>query len=40
MPFEERKKILLGFSCVDKVIKCIDKDQNCQTLKNLKKEMK
>ena len=34
MPFEERKKILLGFSYVDKVIKCIDKDQTvCQTLK-------
>ena len=37
MPFAERKTILLGFSCVDKVIKCIDKDQTvCQTLKKLK----
>ena len=35
MPFKERKKILLGFSCVDKVIKCIDKDATvCETLKN------
>ena len=37
MPFSERKKILLGFSCVDKVEKCIDKDNTvCETLKKLK----
>lgn len=39
MTFEERKKILLGFSCVDRVVKCIDKDETvCQTLLNLKKK--
>ncbi len=37
MPFKERKEILLGFSCVDKVINCIDKDETvCETLKMLK----
>ncbi len=37
MPFKERKEILLGFSCVDKVINCIDKDATvCETLKMLK----
>ena len=29
MPFNERKKILMGFKVVDKVIKCIDKDNTC-----------
>lgn len=39
MPFRERKKILLGFSCVDKVINCIDKDETvCETLKALNKK--
>ncbi len=38
MPFSERKKILLGFSYVDKVIRCIDKDNTVSlTLKALKK---
>ena len=33
MPFRERKKILLGFNCVDKVINCIDNDATvCETL--------
>lgn len=37
MPFKERKKILLGFKAVDKVVKCIDKDNTViETLKNLK----
>ena len=41
MPFDERKKILLGFSCVDKVVKSIDKDNTvCETLKNLRKKIK
>ena len=39
MPFEERKKILLGFSCVDKVVRSIDKDNTvCETLKSLRKK--
>ena len=39
MPFEERKKILLGFNCVDKVVKCLDTDQTvCKTLISLKKK--
>lgn len=38
MPFNERKKILLGFKYVDKVIRCIDKDNTVSlTLKTLKK---
>ena len=37
MPFKERKEILLGFGCVDKVVKCVDKDNTvCETLKMLK----
>ena len=37
MTFKERKKILLGFECVDKVIKCIDKDNTvCETLIQMK----
>ena len=37
MPFNERKKILLGFKAVDKVIKCIDKDNTVsETLRFLK----
>lgn len=37
MPFKERKKILLGFSVVDDVRKCIDKDNTvCETLKLLR----
>ena len=36
MPFKERKKIILGFECVDKVEKCIDQDETvCETLKLL-----
>ena len=39
MPFEERKKILLGFNCVDRVVKCLDTDQTvCKTLLSLKKK--
>ncbi len=39
MPFDERKKILLGFSCVDKVVRSIDKDNTvCETLKSLRKK--
>tara|TARA_B100002019_G_scaffold287766_1_gene300286 strand:+ start:661 stop:1419 length:759 start_codon:yes stop_codon:yes gene_type:complete len=38
MPYTERKKILLGFRYVDKVIKCIDKDNTVSlTLEYLKK---
>ena len=34
MPFKERKKILLGFKAVDKVVNCIDKDNTViETLK-------
>ena len=37
MPFKERKKILLGFSCVDRVERCIDQDDTvCETLNVLK----
>ncbi len=37
MPYKERKKILSGFAAVDKVIRCIDKDNTViETLKNLK----
>ena len=39
MNFKERKKILLGFDCVDKVIKCVDKDNTvCQTISKLKEK--
>ena len=39
MPFKERKKILLGFKAVDKVVNCIDKDNTViETLKNLKRK--
>ncbi len=37
MSFNERKKILLGFKAVDKVIRCVDKDNTViETLKRLK----
>jgi len=37
MPYKERKKILLGFKAVDKVVRCIDKDNTVnETLKILK----
>ncbi len=36
MNFEERKEIILGFSCVDEVTKCIDDDNTvCKTLEML-----
>ena len=39
MNFRERKKILLGFECVDKVIKCIDQDNTVrETIKGLKEK--
>jgi len=39
MNFTERKKILLGFECVDKVIKCIDKDNTvCKTISKLREK--
>ena len=39
MPFEERKKILLGFKSVDRVVRCIDKDETVkETLKDLRKK--
>ena len=39
MPYNERKKILLGFKAVDEVVKCIDKDNTVrETLKKMKKE--
>ena len=39
MPFMERKKILLGFKSVDRVVKCIDKDETVkETLKDLRKK--
>ena len=39
MNFEERKEIILGFSCVDEVTKCIDKDNTvCKTLEMLSKK--
>ncbi len=38
MNFEERKEIIQGFSCVDKVTKCIDYDNSvCKTLEMLSK---
>ena len=41
MKYKERKKILKGFSCVDEVIKCIDKDNTvCATLKMLSNKNK
>ena len=41
MKFKERKKILKGFSCVDEVIRCIDKDNTvCATLKMLSSKNK
>lgn len=40
MPFKERKEIIKSIRYVDKVIKCIDKDQTvCQTLKKLKPDI-
>ena len=39
MNFEERKEIILGFSCVDEVTKCIDEDNTvCKTLEMLSKK--
>ena len=39
MNFEERKEIILGFSCVDEVTKCIDQDNTvCKTLEMLSKK--
>ena len=39
MNFEERKEIILGFSCVDEVTKCIDLDNTvCKTLEMLCKK--
>ena len=39
MPFMERKKILMGFKSVDRVVKCIDKDESVkETLKDLRKK--
>ena len=39
MNFEERKEIVLGFSCVDQVTKCIDSDNTvCKTLEMLSKK--
>ena len=39
MNFEERKEIILGFSCVDEVTKCIDLDNTvCKTLEILCKK--
>ncbi len=39
MPFKERRKILLGLKAVDKVVKCIDKDETVkETLKDLRKK--
>ena len=39
MPFKERKKILLGFKSVDRVVRCIDKDETVkETLKDLRKK--
>ena len=36
MPYSERKEIILGLKCVDRVIKSIDKDQTvCKTLEKL-----
>jgi len=41
MKFKERKKILQSFSCVDEVIKCIDKDNTvCATLNMLSNKNK
>ena len=38
MNFKERREIILGFSCVDKVTKCIDSDNTvCKTLEMLSK---
>jgi D-beta-D-heptose 7-phosphate kinase/D-beta-D-heptose 1-phosphate adenosyltransferase len=39
MSFAERKEIILGLTCVDKVIKSIDKDNTvCKTLEKLSKK--
>ncbi len=39
MNFEERKEIILGFSCVDEVTKSIDRDDTvCETLEMLSKK--
>ena len=41
MKFQERKKILQEFSCVDKVVRCIDKDETvCETLRMLSEQNK
>ncbi len=39
MPYNERKEIILSLSCVDKVIKSIDKDNTvCKTIEKLAKK--
>jgi D-beta-D-heptose 7-phosphate kinase/D-beta-D-heptose 1-phosphate adenosyltransferase len=39
MSYEERKEIILGFSCVDEVTKCLDLDNTvCKTLEMLSKK--
>ena len=39
MTFSERKEIILGLKCVDRVIKCIDTDATvCKTILNLSKK--
>ena len=40
IPFKERKEILESIKYIDKVIRCIDKDQTvCKTLKKLKPDI-
>lgn len=39
MPFSERKEIILGLECVDRVVKSIDQDQTvCKTLEALSRK--
>ena len=41
MPFNERKELILGFSCVDEVVSSIDDDSTvCKTILSLKKDNK
>ena len=41
MPFNERKELILGFSCVDEVVSSIDDDSAvCKTILSLKKDNK
>ncbi len=40
MEYEERKEILQSIKYIDKVVKCIDKDQTvCKTLKSIKPDI-